>query len=106
MKTRKPPFSRKVDADAATAGWDKAAGTHAGTVINRLTAEKKLREAQDAERASELALAKQGLASWKAGFVHAGVWLVWWYNNGETSTRGNRPCVTEASSIPGECYPA
>lgn len=54
---------------------------------------------------AEAALAKAGLALHRAGYSEANGWLVWWWNNGATSPRGDRACVDYAKDIPFDAQP-
>ncbi len=59
---------------------------------------------EDAVKA-EAALAKAGLAAYRAGHYEPGNWLVWWWNNGATSPRDGGECIDHALDIPRGAQP-
>lgn len=100
--------SRRKSAVPSKAWWDRAVADHSA-------AQTAVRHARDAVivatvflAAAEREFARAALAHAKGPsdyLLDARNCLVWWYNNGDTSTRGDRPCVLCYDELPKDLEP-
>lgn len=99
MERKKPDPSRAIHF------WDQATTALAMVAARRLVNQAELSEIRSEEMRLQLDLARMAADTVDMGYDHCNEWFVWWYNNGETSTRGDGACVDRVEDIPRNRYP-